>query len=184
MDPPTNYPTLRKIKPFYNERNENAPSLPSARIGVSKVRKLLRVEFKDPKDDYRFVQELKSGQGVLSCHQRNPLHLAVIRQSFSQAPLHMLEVIAKLQHPNIANTVNAYFYDNKLSIVGEYVDISLLELAFNTLSPEEWEIATIIAEVCKAMVYLLDVLPVCEIHIDSVRVSLQGHVKLGKPRKS
>ena len=31
------------------------------------------------------------------------------------------------------------------------------------------------------MTYLLDTLPTCELHIDSVRLSLQGDVKLGMP---
>jgi hypothetical protein len=31
------------------------------------------------------------------------------------------------------------------------------------------------------MTYLLDTLPTCELHIDSVRLSLQGDVKLGIP---
>jgi hypothetical protein len=31
------------------------------------------------------------------------------------------------------------------------------------------------------MTYLLDTLPMCELHIDSVRLSLQGDVKLGMP---
>jgi hypothetical protein len=34
-------------------------------------------------------------------------------------------------------------------------------------------------QVIKAMTYLLDTLPTCELHIDSVRLSLQGDVKLG-----
>jgi hypothetical protein len=34
-------------------------------------------------------------------------------------------------------------------------------------------------KVVKAMTYLLNTMPTCELHIDSVRLSLQGDVKLG-----
>ena len=40
-----------------------------------------------------------------------------------------------------------YFHDGKLSIVSEHLDVSMLDLQFKRLAPEEWEIATIIAEV-------------------------------------
>jgi hypothetical protein len=36
-------------------------------------------------------------------------------------------------------------------------------------------------QVIKAMTYLLDTMPTCELYIDSVRLSLQGDVKLGMP---
>jgi hypothetical protein len=36
-------------------------------------------------------------------------------------------------------------------------------------------------QVIKAMTYLLDTVPTCELHIDSVRLSLQGDVKLSMP---
>ena len=36
-------------------------------------------------------------------------------------------------------------------------------------------------QVIKAMTYLLDIVLTCELYIDSVRLSLQGDVKLGMP---
>jgi serine/threonine protein kinase len=62
-------------------------------------------------------------------------------------PLQMLELLAQVQHPNIADILDVYFYDGQLCIVSEYLDVSLLDLEFNRLAPEEWEIATIVAEV-------------------------------------
>lgn len=73
----------------------------------------------------------------------------------------------------------------------------MLDLEFEKLAPEEWEIATIIGEVnfhliifnlhdtkilqiIKAMTYLLNIVPACELHIDSVRLSIYGNIKLGK----
>ena len=107
----------------------------------------MRIDFKSPKDDYAFVQELRSNQGTLVCHRKNRLHLAVIRESFSPTPLQMLEALAQVQHPNIADILDVYSHDGKLCIVSEHLDVSLLDLEFKRLVPEEWEIATIIAEV-------------------------------------
>jgi hypothetical protein len=81
------------------------------------------------------------------CHQKNHLHPAVIRKSFSLMLLQMLELLAQVQHLNIADILNVYFYDSQLCIVSEYLDVSLLDLEFKKLALEEWEIATIVAEV-------------------------------------
>ncbi|KAG9248446.1 hypothetical protein BJ878DRAFT_412731 [Calycina marina] len=174
MDPQSR---LRKVKPFYFGNVQDITSTPSATTGPPKSRPLLRIEFKSPKDDYTFVQELRSNHSMHVCHRKNHLHLAVIRESFSPAPLQMLEMLGQVQHPNIADSLDVYFHDGKLCIVGEHLDVSLFDLGFKRLVP--WEIATIISEVIKAMTYLLDTLPTCELHMDSVRLSLQGDVKLG-----
>jgi hypothetical protein len=147
--------------------------------------------------DYTHIQELRSNQGTLMCHRRNHLYLAVICKSFSLKPLQMLEFFAQMQHPNIADILDMYFHNGQLWIVSEYLDISLLELEFNRMAPEEWEIATIVAEVArswfmkskyteimqaiKAITYPLDAVPTCELHIDSVRLTLQGDIKLSMP---
>jgi serine/threonine protein kinase len=156
MDPHGS-PALRKVKPFYFTSfgsAQDTTSPPSATIGP-RVRRLLRVDLKDPKNDYTFVQELRSGHGTLVCHQKNRLHLAVIRESFTSTPLQMLELLAQVRHPNIADILDVYFCDGKLSIVSEYLDVSLLDLEFKRLAPEEWEIATIIAEVTLPWPYVL-----------------------------
>ncbi|KAH9206345.1 hypothetical protein DL95DRAFT_269439, partial [Leptodontidium sp. 2 PMI_412] len=140
---------------------------------------LLRIDFRNPRDDYTFVQELRSNQGTLVCHRKNRLHIAIIRESFSPAPLNMLDDMAQVEHPNIADILDVYFHEGRLCVVSEHLAVSLLDLEFKRLAPEEWEIATIIAEIIKGMNYLLDTLPSSELHIDSVRVSLQGDVKLG-----
>ena len=146
MDPQSS-PTLRRVKPLYFRSLQDTTSAPSAATGPQKPRRLLRIEFKDPKDDYIFVQELRSNQGTLACHRKNRHRLAVIRESFSPTPLQMLELLTQVQHPNIADILDVYFCNDKLCIVGEYLDVSLLDLGFDRLAPEEWEIATIIAEV-------------------------------------
>ncbi|KFY03895.1 hypothetical protein V490_00061 [Pseudogymnoascus sp. VKM F-3557] len=146
-----------------------------------KLKRLLRIEFKSPKEDYLFFQELQSDRGNLVCHKKAFFRLAVIRESFSPRPLHLLEELSLIQHPNIAEILDIYFYDGRLAIVTEHLDVCLLDLDFSRFPPEEWEIATIIAEIIKAMSYLLSTLPASEISIESVRLSLQGDVKLGMP---
>jgi serine/threonine protein kinase len=146
MDPQSS-PPLRKVKPFSFISLQDTTAAPLATTGPRKFRRLLRIDFKNPKEDYKFVQELRSNQGTLVCHRKNHLHLAVIRESFSPAPLQMLESLALVQHPNIADILDVYFHDDQLCIASEYLDVSLLDLEFNKLALEEWEIATIVAEV-------------------------------------
>ena len=144
MDPKS--PPLRKVKPFYFDYKGSTP-VPSATSGPRKLKPLLRIDFKSPKEDYIFVQEIRPEQGTLVCRRKNRFHIAVIRESYSPTPLHTLEVLAQVQHPNIADILDVYFHDNQLFIVSEHLDVSLLDLEFSKLAPEEWEIATIAAEV-------------------------------------
>lgn len=115
--------------------------------GPRKARRLLRVDLKNPEDDYVPLKKLQSNQGTLVCKLNNYLHLAIVRESFSSKPLQMLEEVAKVRHSNIADIMGVYFYEGKLSVVAEHLEVSLFDLEFDTFAPEEWEIATIIAEV-------------------------------------
>jgi hypothetical protein len=94
-----------------------------------------------------YFGEIRSNQGMLVCHRRNRLQLAVIRKAFSPTPLQMFELLSHVQHPNVADILSVYFHYNKLYIVSKHLDVSMLGLEFKRLAPEEWEIATIIAEV-------------------------------------
>lgn len=145
MDPQRS--PLRKVKPFHFGRVQDNIQTPSAVTWPARGRRLLRIDFRDPRDDYTFVQELRLNQGTLVCHRKNRLHIAVIRQSYSPRPLHMLEDIAQVEHPNIADILDVYFHEGRLCVVSEHLAVSLLDLEFKRLPPEEWEIATIIAEV-------------------------------------
>ena len=136
---------LRRVKPISLGRVEDNMSLLSAQLPNAK--QLLCIKFKSPRDDYALVRELRSDQGTLVCHRKNCFLLAVIRESFSPASLQMLETFAMVQHPNVADILDIYFHEAQLYIVGEYLDMSLLDLEFDRLTPEEWEVATIVAEV-------------------------------------
>jgi len=140
-------PSLRRVKGLCFSNMQDTLSVPLAATEHRKLRRLLRIDFKDPSDDYEFVQELRSNEGTLVCHRKSHLQPAIIRKSFSPTPLQMLESLARIQHSNIADILDAYYYEGQLCIVSEYLDVSLHDLDFNRLAPEEWEIATIISEV-------------------------------------
>lgn len=138
---------VRRVKPFYFGSLLEPASAPVATNGQQKLRRLLRVEFKNPKEDYTFFREICSNQSMLVCNRKNRFHLAVIRRSFSPTPLKTLDLLAHFQHPNVAEIFDVYFHDRELQIVSEYLDVSMLDLEFERLAPEEWEIATIVGEV-------------------------------------
>jgi hypothetical protein len=109
---------------------------------------LLCLRFKNPEDNYIFIHKLPSKRGTLVCHRTNCSCLGVVRKArWLSTPLRTLEILARIHHPNIANILDAYFYEGDLLIIGEHLDVSLLDLGFQQLPAEEWEIATIIQQV-------------------------------------
>lgn len=151
MDPSSS-PRSRRSNYLCLDNLVDTTSAPSETTGPPTVRRLLRIDFKDPEEDYAFVQKLRSNQGTLVCRRKNHLYPAIIRESFSPTPLQMIELLAQVQHPNIADICDVYFHDGQLCIVSEYLDVSLQDLQFNRLALEEWEIATIVAEVTLLLV--------------------------------
>ncbi|KAF8852976.1 hypothetical protein BDZ45DRAFT_599209 [Acephala macrosclerotiorum] len=143
------------------------------------TRCLVRVHFKDPKADYIFIKQIQPDEGYLACHRKKRWELGIVRESYSTAPLQVLELFSQVQHPNVASINEIYFFGERLYVVGEYLDVSLLDLGFQLLPPEEWEIATVTRCVLEAMSYLLETFPAQEIQIDSVRLSVMGQIKLG-----
>ncbi|KAH8800745.1 hypothetical protein F5884DRAFT_741324 [Xylogone sp. PMI_703] len=112
---------------------------------VDRPKRLVRIYFKSPKEDYIFLQDSTTVQSVLASHRRRHLH-AFIRESFSATPLSMLEMLIQILHPNIAVIHDAYFHNNQLFVISEYLDLCLLDLQLDSVALEEWEIATIVAE--------------------------------------
>ncbi|CZR65310.1 uncharacterized protein PAC_15210 [Phialocephala subalpina] len=145
---------------------------------MSSTRRLVRIQFKDPKADYIFIKQIQPDEGYLACHRRKRWELVVVRESYSTAPLLVLELFSRVQHPHVASINEIYFFEERLHVVGEYLDVSLLDLGFQLLPPEEWEIATVTKYVLKALSYLLETFPAEEIQIDSVRLSVMGQIKL------
>jgi hypothetical protein len=135
---------VRRMRPFHFGQ----PGKMSPRNMVQpKSSRLFRIDFKDPEEDYVFVQKLRSNQGILVCRRKSHISLSVIRESYSETPLRMLSTLSRIHHPNVAEILDAYFFHDQLFVITEHLDISLLELEFKILPAEEWEIATIITEV-------------------------------------
>jgi hypothetical protein len=122
-------------------------------VSVRHAKPLLRVDLRSPTDDYRPLWELGSDHGTIACHRKNRACLTVIRKSFSPTPLQMLEAVAKIKHPNVADIFDVYFYNDQLFIVAEYLDASLLDLQFTRMAAAEWEVATVITEVALLSYY-------------------------------
>jgi hypothetical protein len=49
----------------------------------------------------------------------------------------MLEVLAHVQHPNVADILNVYINDGKLYIVSKHIDVLMLDLKFKRLPLKE-----------------------------------------------
>lgn len=120
---------------------------PASSAELPRVRRLLKIDFKNPEEDYIFIQNMPSNEGILACHRRSRLRLVVVRESHSSAPLHMLGMYSRIRHANIASIIAVYFYNSQLLIVSEYLDVSLLDLASKKPPLEEWEVATVVKQV-------------------------------------
>ncbi|KFY03198.1 hypothetical protein V490_00250, partial [Pseudogymnoascus sp. VKM F-3557] len=72
-----------------------------------------------------------------------------------------------------------YSYIGKLLVVTEHLDISLAHLDFQSYETEEWEIATIVAEVLKGLTYISSKDISCQdLTTASIRLSVRGEIKL------
>ncbi|KFY03302.1 hypothetical protein V490_00219 [Pseudogymnoascus sp. VKM F-3557] len=89
------------------------------------------------------------------------------------------QVLARVSHPNIASIYGVYSYIDKLLVVTEHLDISLAQLDFQSYEIEEWEIATIVAEVLKGLTYISSKDISCQdLTTASIRLSVRGEIKL------
>jgi hypothetical protein len=74
--------------------------------------------------------------------------LANIRQCHSSDVLdEQPRLLSSIQHPNIATVYDLYCDDDKIFLVTEHLHISISQLDFQKYELEEWEMATIMAEV-------------------------------------
>ena len=111
-------------------------------------RRLLRVWLDSPWRDYTSVwAPSPSGESALVYRKGAYFYKAAIRVFPSPGSVQILQQLSDVQHPNIAKIHDVYCYKDKLFIATEYLELSLSELDYYTFELEEWEIATIIAEV-------------------------------------
>jgi hypothetical protein len=87
------------------------------------------------------------GESSLAYRKGGYFQKATIRTFPSPGSVRILQRLSDVQHPNIADIYDVYCHEDKLFTATEYLELSLSELDFQTFELEEWEIATIIAEV-------------------------------------
>jgi hypothetical protein len=150
---------LRKVKPAltdlaaeYSKAPDRAKPEGSSRSadarGGTSPGKLLRVWLKSPWVDYISAVPLStSGASALAYRKGAYFNKAAIRAFHSHGSIRTLKQLSDIQHPNIAKIYDVFCHDDKLFTATEYLQISLTELDFQTFQFEEWEIATIVAEV-------------------------------------
>ncbi|KFX96046.1 hypothetical protein O988_05516 [Pseudogymnoascus sp. VKM F-3808] len=105
--------------------------------------------------------------------------LANMQESPAANIVQQSQVLARVSHPNIASIYGVYSYIDKLLVVTEHLDISLAQLDFQSYKTEEWEIATIVAEVLKGLTYMSSKDISCQdLTTASIRLSVRGEIKL------
>lgn len=84
---------------------------------------------------------------MLARHRSSYFKLVNIRQYSASNVLEQVRIISTIQHPNLATVYNVYCDDENAFLITENLDISISQLGFHKFELEEWEIATVIAEV-------------------------------------
>ncbi|KAH6714605.1 hypothetical protein BKA61DRAFT_481472, partial [Leptodontidium sp. MPI-SDFR-AT-0119] len=59
-----------------------------------------------------------------------------------------------IKHLNIATTEDIYYYNNRIFVVTEHLNVSFAQLEFQKYDLEEREIATILTKVLKGVTYI------------------------------
>ncbi|KAH6666160.1 kinase-like domain-containing protein [Halenospora varia] len=140
---------------------------------------MLRILLGDPWDDYDYVYSLR--QDMVAKRKVPYFKLVNIRQCHSSDAIEQSRLLSRIQSPNIATVYALYCDGNNISIVTEYLGIHLSQLELQKYHLEEWEMATIIAEVLKGIAYISSLKLSCRnISGANIRLSLDGEIKLGK----
>ena len=109
------------------------------------VNRMLRILLRDPWDDYDYIWYLD--QDMLASRKAAYFELVNIQQCHSFNVLQHSRILPTIHHPNVATIYDVYCHDNKTFLITEHLDISISQLEIQNCELEEWEIATIIAEV-------------------------------------
>jgi hypothetical protein len=108
--------------------------------------KPLRLWLKSPWEDYTSVRSV-SGEPSLAYRRGAYFQKATIRAFPNSGGIGLLQSLSGIQHPNIAKLYDVYCCNNKIFTASEYLELSFVDLYFQSFPFDEWEIATIIAEV-------------------------------------
>lgn len=111
--------------------------------------KMFVIKFETPWKDYDYIK--RRGQIILVRQRSSYFRLANLQEFPARNVIQQTKVLARVSHPNIASIYGLYYYADKILLVTEHLDISLDQLDFQSYALEEWEIATIVAEVGSLM---------------------------------
>ncbi|KFY27454.1 hypothetical protein V491_00907 [Pseudogymnoascus sp. VKM F-3775] len=136
-----------------------------------------RTYFESPWVEYEYIRQ--SNQVTVVRQRSSYFRLANVHEFLAANTIQQSQVLATVSHPNIASIYGIYSYIGKLLVVTEHLDISLAQLDFQSYEIEEWEIATIVAEVLKGLTYISSKNISCQdLTTASVRLSVRGEIKL------
>ena len=109
--------------------------------------RILRVFLGDPWNDYEYIHYID--QVMLARDISSYFKLVNIRQYPTSNILEQVRIISTIQHPNLATVYDVYCDNEEANafVITENLGISISQLDFQKFELEEWEIATIIAEV-------------------------------------
>lgn len=138
---------LRKMKATlfssFQGSSEKEPSIDEAI--ARRTNRLFTLKLGSPWDDYDYVRQ--HGQITLVKQKSSYFKLANIQESHTVNALQHSQILSRFMHQNVASIYGAYCYRDRILLVTEHLDISLAQLDFQSYELEEWEIATIVAEV-------------------------------------
>jgi hypothetical protein len=109
------------------------------------VNRMIRILLGDPLDDYNYVS--CHGGDLVATGKASYFKLVNIRQCHSPDAIEQSRLLSRIHSPNIATVYGLYCDGNKIFVVTEHLDIFLSQLEVWKYELEEWEMATIIAEV-------------------------------------
>lgn len=110
-----------------------------------RANRMFTIKLRSPWDEYDYIRQ--RDQVMIVRQRASYFRLANIHESTTVNALQQSQVLSKMAHPNVGSIYGAYCYDDKTLLVTEHLDISLAQLDFQSHELEEWEIATIAAEV-------------------------------------
>jgi hypothetical protein len=140
-------PTAFKGRSGETDDANDVPSQTTEPAFTGTCHRILRVFLGDPWDNYEYIRHID--QVILARDISSYFKLVNIRQySTSKLLEQQVKIISAMQHPNLATIYNIYCDSDKAFLITENLDISISHLDFQSCELEEWEIATVIAEVC------------------------------------
>ncbi|KFY26010.1 hypothetical protein V491_01503 [Pseudogymnoascus sp. VKM F-3775] len=149
----------------------------ASRTAPTQLAKIFTIKFESPWVEYEYIRQ--SDEVTVVRQRSSYFKLANMQEFPATNSIQQSQLLATVSHPNIASIYGVYSYIDKLLVVTEHLDISLAQLDFQSDEIEEWEIATIVAEVLKGLTYISSKNISCQdLTTTSIRLSVRGEIKL------